>query len=121
MQTTTLTKSSVSGGVNESLKLPIDRALGSLTVDLDSELMRYRKARQGDVSPPPPRRLAFRQRRKALDLIRVNSRPAEPASQSAQAASKRAAQTGNAPQLAATLPAGQPTMPPPPPRNPRLA
>lgn len=86
-----------------ALKQPLHRALASLSVDLDAELIRYRQSRQGEVLASTPKGLTFRKRRKPIDLIRVAGRsevkpvPPQPASMS-----------------------GAPVPPPPPPPNPRL-
>ncbi|MBD0334149.1 MAG: SPOR domain-containing protein [Cyanobacteria bacterium Co-bin13] len=87
---------------DSSLKPPLQKALAGLSVDLETELMRYRQSRKGSVSPPAPRGLAFRRRRKSLDLIQVEG--------------KTEAQTA-APLETAAL--GTP-LPPPLPPNPRL-
>lgn len=86
------------------LKLPLRRALECLSVDLETELVRYRQSRQGTSAAPAPRGLAFRRRRKPIDLIRVESQP----SQESAAASAATANAPNRP------------LPPPLPPNPKL-
>jgi hypothetical protein len=71
-----------------SLKPPLQKVLASLSVDLETELMRYRQSRKGSVAPPPPRGLSFRRRRKPIDLIQVQGTPeAQPASRPGTAGS----------------------------------
>lgn len=101
------------------LKPPLARALDSLVVSLDEELVRYRYARRGQGVVPPPRRTAFRQRRKALDLIDVKA-----TTSSAKGADQAEEATVSANAGAATLAGGVPTtseLPPPPPPNPQLS
>ncbi|HEY9760970.1 MAG TPA: SPOR domain-containing protein [Trichocoleus sp.] len=85
-----------------TLKLPLHRALASLSVDLDAELIRYRQSRQGEAVTPTPKGLTFRKRRKPIDLIRVEGK----------------SEVKPTPQQAAV--AEPPTPPPPLPPNPRL-
>lgn len=84
------------------LKQPLQQVLASLSVDLETELVRYRQSRQGEGKPQAHRGVAFRKRRKPIDLIRVEGRSAPTTSPSP-----------------AQPPLGQP-LPPPLPPNPRL-
>lgn len=57
---------------NQSLHSVLQTALGSLDVQLEEELVRYRRQRTGR-SVPPPRGLGRQQARKTLDLISVGA------------------------------------------------
>src|SRR6476469_3854516 len=57
---------------NKSLHSVLQTALGSLDVQLEEELVRYRRQR-GGRSVPPPRGLGRQQARKTLDLISVGA------------------------------------------------
>ncbi|MBD0267040.1 MAG: hypothetical protein ICV77_01975 [Cyanobacteria bacterium Co-bin8] len=87
---------------DSSLKPPLQKALASLSVDLETELMRYRQSRKGSASAPASRGLGFRKRRQPLDLIQVEGKT------EAQAATNLAAAPVETP------------LPPPLPPNPRL-
>jgi len=80
----------------------LGHALGSLTINLDDELSRYRRLRQGQSTTRayhPP----FHKSRKALNLISVQS------------------QTAQAPPTSAKSQRTPSVVPPPPPPNPRLS
>ena len=78
----------------------LEDVLRNLNVNLEDELVRYRRQSHGRVPPPPPPRRA--PQRQSLDLISVSasSSPSAPPSK--------------------TVPGGQPPTPPPPPPNPFL-
>ena len=78
----------------------LEDVLRNLNVNLEDELVRYRRQSHGRVPPPPPPRRA--PQRQTLDLISVSasSSPSTPASE--------------------TAPRGQAPTPPPPPPNPFL-
>lgn len=115
------------------LKLPLQRALESLSVDLDAELIRYRQSRQGEATTPAPRRLALRKRRSAINLIRVQGREDAVGALADAPVPPQAMATASPPMTASAIaaaeqvPAPSPTVPavpmtpPPLPPNPRLA
>lgn len=98
------------------LKAPIQKALASLSVNLDDELMRYRQARQGDGATLPAKtKLAFRKRRKQVDLITMTRASAR--NSVAADASVLENAIPPAPANSAT-PVPPPMSPPPPPPGP---
>lgn len=90
-------------GTND-IKVPLGNALGSLSINLEEELNRYRRQRQGHA-PSAPRGLRMKVRQKPVDLISI---PA-----------KRVPTPPPAPPQAKI--SGAVTIPPPPPPNPFLA
>lgn len=99
------------------LKPPLARALDSLVVSLDEELVRYRYARRGQGAVPPPRRTAFRQRRKALDLIDVKATASSKGPDQAEETSASANASTDTPQGVAPTAS---EVPPPPSAHPQL-
>ena len=83
------------------------QALGSLSINLEDELNRYRRQRQGQV-PPKPQQMRMKVHKKPVDLISIPARPVK-----AQTLSPSA--TYSVPQPSPNLAA-----PPPPPPNPFL-
>lgn len=64
------------------LKPPLKSALGSLTVRLEDELIRYRRSQLGET-PPSAQRILFKRDLKSLDLIAIKAKAPTPAAQGA--------------------------------------
>lgn len=90
--------------IGNGIKAPLGKALGSLSVNLEEELNRYRRQRQGQV-PTTPRRLRMKVRQKPVDLISIPAKRVPPA-------------PSPSPQAKIS---GAVAIPPPPPPNPFLA
>jgi hypothetical protein len=110
--------SAIAGG---QTKPPLQQALEALTINLDEELMRYRRSRFGDEVPPvPTAQLKLRQRRRRRSLNLITLKGQEPkATTSTAGVTTQGVTAQNAVDVAAG--GGAPAaVPPYVPENPRL-